>query len=100
MQAVDRAHRIGQQKPVAVHRILIAKTVEDRIIDLQNQKREVIEAALDENASRGIGRLGQRELIYLFNGGAGERETVSRPAIPLGFRAPDRDSSPSPSPSI
>jgi hypothetical protein len=98
MQAVDRAYRIGQQKPVTVHRILIAKTVEDRIIDLQNHKRGVIEAALNEDASRGIGRLGQRELIYLFNGQAGQRETASRPAVPLGLHNPNRDSSRSPSP--
>jgi hypothetical protein len=79
MQAVDRAHRIGQQKPVKVHRILIAKTVEDRIIELQNQKRKLVEAALDEKASQGLGRLGRQELIYLFNGSA-ERETAPRPA--------------------
>jgi len=79
MQAVDRAHRIGQQRPVKVHRILIEKTVEDRIIELQNRKRKLVEAALDEKASQGLGRLGRQELIYLFNGGA-ERETAPRPA--------------------
>jgi hypothetical protein len=86
MQAVDRAHRIGQQKPVKVHRILVEKTVEDRIIELQNKKRQLVEAALDEKASRGLGRLGQQELIYLFNGGA-ERETAPRPAVSLGLES-------------
>ncbi len=84
MQAVDRAHRIGQQRPVKVHRILIAKTIEDRIIELQNQKRKLVEAALDEKASQGLGRLGRQELIYLFNGGA-ERETAPRPAYVPGL---------------
>src|ERR1700735_4806892 len=70
MQAVDRAHRIGQQKPVKVHRILVENTVEDRIIDLQNSKRKLVETALDEKASKGLGRLGRQELMYLFNGGA------------------------------
>lgn len=86
MQAVDRAHRIGQQKPVQVHRILVEKTVEDRIIDLQEKKRKLVEAALDEKASQGLGRLGRQELIYLFNGGGGggERETAARPVYPLG----------------
>jgi SNF2 family DNA or RNA helicase len=70
MQAVDRAHRIGQQKLVKVHRILVENTVEDRIIDLQNRKRKFVEAALDEKASQGLGRLGRQELMYLFNGGA------------------------------
>ncbi|KAI9835451.1 MAG: hypothetical protein M1819_002369 [Sarea resinae] len=65
-QAIDRAHRIGQLKPVRVHRILVENTVEDRIINLQEQKRQLIEGALDEKASQNIGRLGIRELAYLF----------------------------------
>ncbi|KAK0105181.1 hypothetical protein ONS95_004422 [Cadophora gregata] len=68
MQAVDRAHRIGQQNKVEVHRILIEGTVEDRIIDLQNQKRNLVESALDENASKSMGRLDIRQLAFLFNG--------------------------------
>ena len=47
MQAVDRAHRIGQQKPVKVHRILVESTVEDRIIVLQNRTRKLVEAGTD-----------------------------------------------------
>lgn len=65
-QAIDRAHRIGQLRPVKVHRILVPDTVEDRILDLQRRKRELIEGALDENASRNISRLGTRELAFLF----------------------------------
>ncbi|KAL8942441.1 MAG: hypothetical protein Q9211_001384 [Gyalolechia sp. 1 TL-2023] len=65
-QAIDRAHRIGQQRPVEVHRILIPGTVEDRILTLQEKKRAMIESALDENASKQVGRLGVRELGYLF----------------------------------
>ncbi|KAL8735334.1 MAG: hypothetical protein Q9166_000879 [cf. Caloplaca sp. 2 TL-2023] len=65
-QAIDRAHRIGQQKPVQVHRMLIPETVEDRILALQEKKRLMIESALDENASKQVSRLGTRELAYLF----------------------------------
>ena len=68
MQAVDRAYRIGQQKEVKVYRILTQETVEDRIIELQEQKKEVVEAALDESESRKIGRLSTSELKFLFNG--------------------------------
>ena len=68
MQAVDRAHHIGQQNKVEVHRILIEGTVEDRIIELQNQKRNLVESALDENASKSMGRLDIRQLAFLFNG--------------------------------
>ncbi|KAL9132225.1 MAG: hypothetical protein Q9217_000029 [Psora testacea] len=66
-QAVDRAHRIGQMKPVQVHRILIPDTVEDRILALQEKKRLLIESALDEGASQRIGRLGTRDLAFLFD---------------------------------
>ena len=67
-QAIDRAHRIGQQKPVQVHRVIVENTVEDRILALQEKKRELIEAAIDEHASKSISRLGVRELGFLFVG--------------------------------
>ncbi len=66
MQAVDRAYRIGQQRSVQVHRILIEGTVEDRIMDLQDRKRDLVSSALDEGASRDIGRLGLQEFALLF----------------------------------
>lgn len=65
-QAIDRAHRLGQTRRVQIHRILVEKTVEDRILDLQEQKRAIIEGALDENAAQNISRLGVRELKFLF----------------------------------
>lgn len=67
MQAVDRAYRIGQKKEVKVYRILTAETVEDRIIALQERKKEIVEAALDETESMKIGRLNVSELKFLFN---------------------------------
>jgi len=92
MQAVDRAHRIGQQKPVTVHRILVKGTVEDRIIELQNRKRKLVEAALDENASRKVGRLGREELIFLFGNSDGpERATLARHADSLGVEVSNRN---------
>ncbi|KAK0729991.1 SNF2 family N-terminal domain-containing protein [Lasiosphaeris hirsuta] len=66
MQAVDRAHRIGQQKEVKVHRILVRETVEDRILALQEGKRKLVEAALDEGQLSNVGRLSENELRYLF----------------------------------
>ena len=66
MQAVDRAHRIGQQNSVHVHRILVKDTVEDRIIALQDRKRELINTALDEGEAKNLSRLTHRELAQLF----------------------------------
>jgi SNF2 family DNA or RNA helicase len=45
-QAADRAHRIGQERPVLVYRIVARDTVEERILALQERKRALAEAAL------------------------------------------------------
>lgn len=58
-QAMDRTHRIGQTKPVFVHRLVAAGTVEEKILDMQHRKQaladaifeaksDIIHAALDE----------------------------------------------------
>lgn len=65
-QAMDRAHRFGQMKPVHVYKILIRDSVEDRIMDLQERKKELINAALDEKELKNSSHLGRRELGYLF----------------------------------
>ncbi|KAF6819465.1 SWI/SNF family DNA-dependent ATPase [Colletotrichum musicola] len=67
MQAVDRAHRIGQQKPVKVYRILTQETVEDRIVKLQEKKRATVDAALDEREGAKLAGLSMTELRFLFN---------------------------------
>jgi SNF2 family DNA or RNA helicase len=41
-QAIDRIHRIGQSKPVVVHRIIIEGTVEDRILALQEKVTQLL----------------------------------------------------------
>lgn len=79
-QAIDRAHRLGQTKPVKVHRVLIENTVEDRIIELQEKKRGLINAALDEAGSKNVGRLTQNELGYLFGVTRNIGDALPRPA--------------------
>ena len=46
-QAADRAHRIGQERPVLVHRLIAADTVEERILALQEKKRALASVATD-----------------------------------------------------
>lgn len=65
-QAIDRCHRIGQLKAVEVSRIVIPDTVEDRILKLQDQKRDIIEGALGEGQAERVGRLGLEDLRFLF----------------------------------
>ena len=51
-QAADRAHRIGQTRPVIVYRLVAADTVEERILALQDSKRALTDAALGDGAAR------------------------------------------------
>jgi superfamily II DNA or RNA helicase len=62
-QAADRAHRIGQQRPVAIYRLVAADTVEERILALQERKRSLAAAALAE--SGGAAALSREDLIAL-----------------------------------
>ncbi|KAG2151182.1 SNF2 family N-terminal domain-containing protein [Suillus bovinus] len=55
-QAFDRVHRLGQQKDVFVHRLVIANTVEDRVLALQERKRNLADGSLGEGSGKKIGR--------------------------------------------
>lgn len=66
-QAIDRAHRIGQVRPVTVSRLTVKNTVEDRILALQEKKRKMVAYAFgeDQSGSRQA-RLTVEDLKYLF----------------------------------
>ena len=49
-QATDRAHRIGQTRPVTVYRMLTRGTVEEKVVRLQAKKRELA-SAIDESGA-------------------------------------------------
>ena len=46
-QASDRAHRIGQQRPVTVYRLVAENTIEEKILRLHAQKRDLAEQLLE-----------------------------------------------------
>ncbi|NET33497.1 MAG: DEAD/DEAH box helicase [Cyanothece sp. SIO1E1] len=50
-QATDRAHRIGQTKPVTVYRLVAAGTVEEKIIELKARKQELADAVITDDAA-------------------------------------------------
>lgn len=47
-QASDRAHRIGQERPVTVYRLIAAGTIEEKILRLHGNKRSMADALLQE----------------------------------------------------
>jgi superfamily II DNA or RNA helicase len=50
-QAIDRAHRIGQERPVFASRIVARGTVEEKILDLQKTKRDLADAVIEADRS-------------------------------------------------
>ena len=49
-QAVDRAHRIGQTRTVMVYRLVAAGTIEEKVLALQQKKRDLFDAVVAGDA--------------------------------------------------
>ncbi|KAF8314018.1 hypothetical protein DL93DRAFT_1101779 [Clavulina sp. PMI_390] len=64
-QAFDRAHRLGQKKSVNIYKLTVVDSVEDRILQLQDQKRELAAAALAGGKLAKAG-LNLNDLMMLF----------------------------------
>ncbi|MFC6150350.1 SNF2-related protein [Mumia xiangluensis] len=65
-QAVDRAHRIGQESPVMVYRLVSAGTIEDKVVALKARKAELVAGVLDDEALSS-GALTAGDLAGLFD---------------------------------
>jgi superfamily II DNA or RNA helicase len=65
-QAADRAHRIGQDKPVMVFRLVAKDTVEERILALQEKKRALAAAAVGEGGGAAAG-ITKEDLLALLD---------------------------------
>lgn len=68
-QATDRAHRLGQKNVVEVIKLIASGTIEEKIIDLQNSKRELIDKVLSDDLSADVfvNKLNDDEILQLFN---------------------------------
>ncbi len=65
-QAIDRVHRLTQKTDVIVYKITIARSVEERILELQEKKRELASQAIEGGAKANVGKLGMKEILQLF----------------------------------
>jgi superfamily II DNA or RNA helicase len=67
-QASDRAHRLGQTRPVTIYRLVARDTIEERIVELHRSKRDLAEALLE--GTEAAARLGTKELLQLMAEGS------------------------------
>ncbi|KHK98391.1 DNA/RNA helicase [Microbacterium mangrovi] len=49
-QAIDRTHRIGQQRHVFVYRLIAAGTIEEKVLELQRRKARLFQSVMDDDA--------------------------------------------------
>ncbi|MDH5672594.1 MAG: DEAD/DEAH box helicase [Myxococcales bacterium] len=63
-QATDRAYRIGQKKPVFVHNLIVAGSVEERMLALQQRKRHLARSLIG-GGSQVMGALEEAEIEHL-----------------------------------
>jgi superfamily II DNA or RNA helicase len=65
-QAIDRTHRIGQDKKVFAYRLIAKDTVEEKVLELQRSKRELAEAIISQDIGP-IGELSRDDLALLLS---------------------------------
>ncbi len=65
-QATDRAHRIGQKKSVQVYKLIMKDSIEERIMELQNQKKDLADAFV-ENSTGSITSMNRDQIIELLS---------------------------------
>ena len=66
-QATDRAHRIGQTRVVTSYKLITRNTVEEKILSLQDKKREMMKSLLSDAGEAGDTHLSETELMSLFD---------------------------------
>ncbi len=64
-QATDRAHRIGQNRVVTAYRLVAAGTIEEKILQLKQKKKDLVATVLSEDAG-GAKRLTRSDIDELF----------------------------------
>jgi SNF2 family DNA or RNA helicase len=70
-QAIDRVHRIGQTRKVVVHKLTIGNSIDEKIGELQQKKREAASGAYGDGVIRRKGnktqKLSLEDVLFLFS---------------------------------
>ncbi len=67
-QAIDRTHRLGQDKTVMAYRLVAKDTIEERVLALMQQKRELFDAVIGEATEQAVpGKLTREDLLELLS---------------------------------
>lgn len=85
-QAIDRVHRLNQTVDVKIYRMVIKGSVEERIVALQDRKRELANATIEGKTA--AGKLTVRDMMALFGRDAESRYTDNQST--LEFNQPTR----------
>jgi SNF2 family DNA or RNA helicase len=74
-QATDRAHRIGQKRPVQVFKLVCHDSIEEKVLLLQDKKKALYRSVITEG-EEGITHLSVEDLLYLLSSSARKPEVL------------------------
>ena len=73
LQAIDRAHRIGQKKPVSVYRLISSHTIDEYIMQVQTRKLKLDSAIVrtrGQAAATRYGDMSKEDIMFMASYGA------------------------------